>query len=286
MLTQNQLKEVLSRYNFKPLKRFGENYLIDANVKSRIIAEASLAKSDHIIEIGPGFGALTIDLAESGASVYAVEKDKKAFPILKDLIDNRYSNLRVFNADILEFSIKSIFKGKKFKVLGNLPYYITTPIIEYLIDNRRFISSALIVIQKEVSMRLLAKAGSEDRSSISCFIQYHMKPSHICTIARNSFYPMPDVSSSLIRLEMLDKPSVDVKDESLFFRIIRGAFNQRRKSIINSLSRAEVLGMPKGELASVLQEAHIETSARPEDMPLQAFANLTNAIVCGKLYKK
>lgn len=278
MLTKSQLKELFQKYNFKPLKRFGENYLIDRNVKDKIITAADTGKNEIFLEIGPGMGALTIDLAQSGARVFAVEKDKKAFGIFKELIKDRFPNLKLFNLDILDFDIKNISGGKKIKVIGNLPYYITTPIIELLIENRPLIKSILIVVQREVADRLLAFPGTKDYSSISCFVQYYTKPRYIHTIKRSSFYPEPEVDSSLISLDIPDKPPVEVRDEELFFRIIRGAFNQRRKSIINSLSREEVLGLPKEELSNILQKSGIDPLSRPEDLNLQSFADLTNAL--------
>jgi 16S rRNA (adenine1518-N6/adenine1519-N6)-dimethyltransferase len=286
MLTKSQLKEIFSKYNFSPLKRYGENYLIDPNIKDKIINKAHIGKDDVVLEIGPGLGALTIDLAESGAWVFAIEKDKKAYEILKDICGDKYSNLKLFNQDILEFDItrhceaaKRPKQSPKIKVLGNLPYYVTTPIIEYLIENRGLIGSALIVIQKEVALRLLARPGTKDYGSISCFIQYYMKPAYLYTIKRRSFYPAPEVDSSLLRLEFLDEPSVKVADEKLFFKIVRGAFNQRRKTILNSLSREEVLGLPKDKLTVTLEKCGISPSSRPEDLSLADFAKISNSIL-------
>lgn len=278
MLTQTQLKTVFQKYNFSPLKRFGENYLIDGNVKDKIVAEALAGSHDTILEIGPGFGALTFDLASSGANVVAVEKDKKAFEILRDLVKDGPPKLKIFNEDILEYDLNKVFTGDKIKVIGNLPYYITTPVIEYVIRNRSIIESALIVIQKEVADRLLAPPGSKNRGSISCFVQYYTKPEYLYTIKRASFYPVPDVDSSLLRLNVLNRPAHHVKDEIAFFKIIRGAFNQRRKSIINSLSREQVLNIPKEELSSLLKNLNIDPASRPEDLPLSSFASIANSI--------
>ncbi len=278
MLTQTQLKAVFHKYNFSPLKRFGENYLIDGNIKNNIISEARALPGDTVLEIGPGFGALTLDLASSSAAVYAIEKDKKAFEILKDLVKESLPNLKIFNEDILEYDLNKIFTGSKIKVVGNLPYYITTPVIEYIIENRAIIDSALILMQKEVADRLLADAGSKDRGSISCFVQYYTKPEYLCTINRDSFYPVPGVDSSLLRLNILHKPALEVKDETVFFKIIRGAFNQRRKSIINSLSREAVLNIPKAELIAILNKLNIDPAIRPEVLPLSSFASIANAV--------
>lgn len=277
MLTISQLKEVFARYQFTPLKRLGENYLIDCNVKDKIIAEADLDPDDHVLEIGPGLGALTMDLARSGATVIAVEKDRKAFAILSRIAADGFPNLKLIDGDILKYDIGAAARGKKLKIIGNLPYYITTPIIESVIDNSKRVEFALIMVQREVANRLLALPGSKDYSSISCFIRYHTDPSYIFTIKRSSFYPSPEVDSSLIKLEMRRKPGVEVSDEDLFFRVVRGAFNQRRKSIVNSLSREPVLDMPKDELSSLLRGVGIDPAVRPERLSLGDFAKIANA---------
>ena len=278
MLTKTELKCIFGEYAFAPLKRFGENYLIDRNIKDKIIGEAGIVKTDTVLEIGPGLGALTIDLAESGASVFAVEKDPKAFRILQDLVFERYPNLRLFNGDILKFDIKKMIPSKKIKVTGSLPYYITTPIIEYIVERGDIIDSALVVMQKEVAGRLKALPGTEDYGSLSCFAQYYTKPEYLHTIKRTSFYPVPEVDSSLMRLTMREAPPVKVADEGLFFKIIRGSFNQRRKSIINSLSREAVLGIEKTKLAGILRMAGVDPASRPEGLSLSDFASVANAI--------
>lgn len=289
MLTRTQLREIFIKYDFRPLKRFGENYLIDSNIKDKIIAKACLSKQDIVLEIGPGLGAITIDLARSGAGVFAVEKDKKAFAILKKLTADEFPNLELIQGDILEFDLKNIASSRKIKVIGNLPYYITTPIVEYLIKNRDRIESVIIMVQREVANRLLANPGTKDYASLSCFVQYYTRPSYIHTIRKTAFYPEPDVDSSLIKLDILDAPSVEVRDEGLLFKIIRGSFNQRRKSIINSLSREEVLDMSKEDLSSVLINLKIDPSIRPEMLGLSEFAalsnSLSNASSYGNLYK-
>jgi 16S rRNA (adenine1518-N6/adenine1519-N6)-dimethyltransferase len=279
MLTKNQLREIFKEYDFRPLKRFGENYLIDANIKEKIIEAAGARQGETILEIGPGLGALTIDLAGSGANVYAVEKDKKAFTILSDLVDNRYPNLKIFCDDILKFDLGKIQRAGKIKVVGNLPYYITTPIIEMFIEKREMVSSVLMLVQREVADRLLAQPGTKDYSSLSCFIRYYTSPTYLHTVRRASFYPEPEVDSSLVKLDFLDKPSVEVKDEKLFFKIVRGAFNQRRKTIMNSLSRKEVLDLPKSELTAILAKVGIDPSSRPETLSLTQFAAIANNIM-------
>ncbi|MBN1526921.1 MAG: ribosomal RNA small subunit methyltransferase A [Candidatus Omnitrophica bacterium] len=278
MLTKSQLKDIFCQYSFRPLKRFGENYLIDSNVKDKIIDEAHIGAGDIVLEVGPGLGALTVDLAKTGATVYAVEKDKKAFAILSDIVTKGLPNLKLSCGDILDFDIDSISSEKAVKVVGNLPYYITTPILEGFIRHRAAIGSILIVVQKEFADRILAEPGSKAYGSLSCFIRYYMKPAYLHTVKRGCFYPEPKVDSSLIRLDVLKEPSVKVGDEALFFKIVRSSFGQRRKTIINSLSRKEALDMPKDKLAAILERAGIDPTARPESLPLEAFAAIANAI--------
>lgn len=278
MLTQSQLKDALARYDIAPLKRLGENYLVDSNIKDKIIEEAAPSKRDTILEIGPGLGALTVDLAASGAHVIAVEKDRRAFAALKEMTGGAFPNLELFHDDILKFDLAKAGAAKRLKVVGNLPYYITTPIIEFLIGNAKRIRSALVLVQREVANRLMASPGTKDYSSLGCFVQYFTKPDYIFTVKRTSFYPVPDVDSSLIRLEILGSPAVRVDDEALFFKIIRSSFNQRRKTILNSLSRELALNIPKDELTALLDRAGVSPSARPETLSLADFASIANVI--------
>lgn len=280
MLTQTQLKEIFAKHGMAPLKRLGQNYLVDGNIKDKIVSAADISKDDVVLEIGPGLGALTIDIARTGAAVIAVEKDRKASAVLEELAGSEFPRLTILNDDILNFDFKSIPRAARgrIKVVGNLPYYITTPVIELILRNKTLISMALIMVQKEMASRLLAAPGTDDYSSLSCFVQYHTRPVHLYTVNRSCFYPVPDVDSTLLKLEILDKPSVEVKDEELFFKLIRGAFNQRRKSIINSLSREAVLNIPKEELMAILNNAGIDPTARPETLSLSAFARIANTI--------
>lgn len=278
MLTQTQLKSVFREHGFAPLKRLGENYLIDSNIKNKIISAAKCTKTDTVLEIGPGLGALTEDLAKSGAVVIAVEKDRKAIAVLREMMAGRFANLKMYCADILKFDIGGIYSGKKIKVIGNLPYYITTPIIEKLIDSSSMIASAIIMAQREVANRIMADAGTKEYGSLACFVQYHAGVSYLHTIKRGSFYPVPDVDSSLLKLEFRDKPAVDVDDEDLFFKVVRSSFNQRRKSILNSLSRKLALDIPKSELSAILAKIKIDPQSRPETLSLHDFARIANSI--------
>jgi len=286
MLTRSQLKDIFARYGFSPLKRLGENYLIDSNIKDKIIAAAGVGRDDTVLEIGPGLGGLTFDLARTGADVLAIEKDRKACRILKVLARDEFPNLKIFNEDILKFNLGGYAFIKKIKVVGNLPYYITSPIIELVINNRSVIESAVVMVQREVAWRILAKPGSKDYSAFSLFVQFYTQPENIYTVKRTCFYPSPDVDSCIVRLNILDKPPVDVTDEALLFRIIRGSFNQRRKSIINSLSREAVLGISKKKLASILGKAGIDPAARPEDLSITDFAKIADTVKGVRPYNK
>ena len=280
MLTKTQLKEIFARYNFAPLKRLGENYLVDGNIRDKIVSALGAEKDDILLEIGPGLGALTIDLARTGARVVAVEKDKKACQVLNDLAGSDLANLEIVHGDILKFDLNAVAGTRKVKVAGNLPYYITTPVIEFILNNRNLISLAVITVQKEVALRLLAKPGTKDYGSLSCFVQYYTRPEYIYTVKRTCFYPAPGVDSAIVRLNIPETPPVEVADERRFFKIVRGAFNQRRKSIINSLSRKEVLNIPKEELKVILDNAKVDPATRPETLSLADFARIANASQC------
>lgn len=277
MLTKSRLKEIFRQNDFTPLKRFGENYLVDANIVRKFMEALALSGRESVIEIGPGFGMLTSVIAANAGRVAAVEKDKKAYSILREVMLEEFSNLEIINGDILEFNIKRFAAGEKVKVAGSLPYYITTPILELLIENRTHISVAALIVQKEVARRLCALPGSKEYGSITCFVKYSCEVSYIHTVKRGCFYPEPDVDSSIIKLTMLKDPSVLVENEKLLFKIVRGSFGQRRKTITNSLARKEVLDMPKTEVKAVLKLCGIPTDSRPEQLSLEQFAKITNA---------
>ncbi|MBP7056125.1 MAG: ribosomal RNA small subunit methyltransferase A [Candidatus Omnitrophica bacterium] len=278
MLTRKELKELFLEYGFRPLKRYGENYLVDNNIKDKIIDELDLSSGDRVLEIGPGLGALTLDIAESGAELTAVEKDRKACAILAGLVGGDSKNATILNRDILDYDITGFAGERKIKIVGNLPYYITSPIIEKIIAAYAVTDFAVILVQKEFANRLAAGPGSKEYGSLSCFVQYRAAISYIHTVKRTSFYPEPEVDSAIVRLDMLGKPPVDVRDEGLLFKVIRGAFNQRRKSLINSLSRKEVLDLPKDTLAEVFSRARVDPATRPESMYLDDFARIVNSL--------
>ncbi len=279
MHSKKELLGLFSKYRIRPLRRLGQNFLIDRTAKDRIIESAALAKDDVVLEIGPGFGALTFDLAARAKSVIAVEKDKSLCRFLEEEARRRAADVRVVQGDIVDFDISAVAPSRKIKVIGNLPYYVTTPILTHLVEGRRSIECAVITVQKEVAERLTALPGGKTYGALTCFVQYHAEVRPLCRIDRTSFYPEPEVDSSLIRLDVRGSPPVDVRDEELFFRVIRKAFNQRRKTILNSLTSKALGDIGSREAVSeTLSKVSIDTRVRPEMLSLQDFANIANAL--------
>lgn len=258
--------------HIKPKKNLGQNFLVDGNIQRKIIAACSLQPKDNILEIGAGSGLLTGLLAAKAASVYALEIDAQLTRILKEKFSN-YKNIKIINQDILKFNFKryfSVFVNKP-KVIGNIPYYITTPIIEYLIKQRANISTIFLTVQKEFAKRITASTGSKDYGSFSCFVQYYFKPKALFFIKKGCFRPMPKVDSCFLELKVREKPEVKVKDEKLLFRVIRLAFNQRRKALRNSLKRI----IAQKNLEQFFKKyRHLSVNARAEELSLADFANL------------
>lgn len=257
----------------KPKKRLGQNFLLDRNVQRKIAAYCQLRPCDCVLEIGSGYGDLTKLIAGGAAFVYALEIDPDLCRILKNNTKD-YANIKVINRDILKFNLRNYFKKaeNKIKAVGNIPYYITTPIIEHLLKYRDKVDSIFITVQKEFARRITADAGSKEYGSFSCYVQYYCIATPLFLIKKNSFLPVPKVDSCLIRLKVREDPAVKVRDEKLFFRVIRKAFNQRRKTLRNSL--AGIIPAPK--LSVFFEKYNIDKNIRPEDLTLQNFANLSN----------
>ncbi|MDD5618521.1 MAG: 16S rRNA (adenine(1518)-N(6)/adenine(1519)-N(6))-dimethyltransferase RsmA [Candidatus Omnitrophica bacterium] len=265
--------------NFHSKKRFGQNFLIDKNILSKILDFASLSKDDVVLEIGPGKGTLTRELASRAAKVIAVELDKDLCQFLKaDLKD--FTNVDLVNSDILEFDLRSYLKntsaGSKIKIAGNIPYSITTPILEYIFSNMDLIGSVYIMVQKEFALRLVARPNTKDYSSISCFAQFHSQPKMLFTVKRTCFKPQPKVDSCFI--ELLPKPlalrpsDIRPKDKDLLFKVIRAAFNQRRKNILNSLSSL----CDKNSISKALKELNLDINLRAENISLEDYIRISN----------
>ncbi len=272
--------EVLQKYNFAFQKRFGQNFLIDTHVLEKIIASAEITKDDFVLEIGPGIGTMTQYLAEAAREVAAVEIDKTLIPILQDTL-KEWNNVTVINNDILKVDIRQLAleknQGRPIKVVANLPYYITTPIIMGLFENQVPIESITIMVQKEVADRMQVGPGTKDYGALSLAVQYYARPEIVANVPPNCFMPRPKVGSAVIRLERYEQPPVQVKDEKLMFRLIRASFNQRRKTLVNGLKNSPELHFSKEEIEQALVNCGLPLTVRGEALTLEQFAQLANA---------
>lgn len=266
--------ELLKKNSFKFTKSLGQNFLIDDTVLNDIVNSADISPEDEIIEIGPGFGALTRLLLDKGKRVTAIELDSKLIPILKEEFKD-YDNFKVINEDVLKCDLDEIIGNKEVKVLANLPYYVTTPIIIKLIKGKNSIKSITIMIQKEVADRIAACPGTKDYGALTLLVNYYCQVNKVRDVSPASFMPQPKVSSTVINLIPRKEKSVKVNDEVLFFKIIREAFNMRRKTLSNSLMP---LGLPKEKLVKLLQESDIDPKRRGETLSIDEFALLSNKI--------
>lgn len=272
---------VLQKYNFNFQKKFGQNFLIDTRVLERIIAAAGVTKEDFVLEIGPGIGTMTQYLCEYARAVAAVEIDKNLIPILADTL-SEYDNVEVINDDILKVDINRLAEerngGKPIKVVANLPYYITTPIIMGLFESHVPIDSITIMVQKEVADRMQVGPGTKDYGALSLAVQYYAKPEIVANVPPNCFMPRPNVGSAVIRLTRHKEVPVQVEDEKLMFRIIRASFNQRRKTLANGLNNAPDIPLSKEKIAEAIAELGVNPSIRGEALTLEEFAALSNII--------
>lgn len=273
--------EVLQKYQFNFQKKFGQNFLIDPSVLDRIVSAAEIGKDDCVLEIGPGIGTMTQYLAESAREVIAVEIDKNLVPILEDTL-SEYENVSVINDDILKVDINRIVReqngGKPIKVVANLPYYITTPIILGLFENHVPLDSITVMVQKEVADRMQVGPGTKDYGALSLAVQYYARPEIVANVPPNCFIPRPNVSSAVIRLTRYEQPPVRVSDERKMFALIRASFNQRRKTLANSLSNAPGLGLTRQRVMEVLEKMQLSPTIRGEALTLEQFAELSDRL--------
>ena len=273
--------EVLQKYNFNFQKKFGQNFLIDTHVLDKIIRESGVTKEDCVIEIGPGIGTMTQYLCENAREVVAIEIDKNLIPILQDTL-SAYDNVTVINEDVLKVDIKKLAEekngGKPIKVVANLPYYITTPIIMGLFESHVPIDSITIMVQKEVADRMQEGPGSKEYGALSLAVQYYAKPEIVANVPPNCFMPRPNVGSAVIRLTCHGKAPVEVKDERFMFDIIRASFNQRRKTLVNGLGNAGFLPVTKEQVAEALEKMELSPTIRGEALSLEQFAQLSNLL--------
>lgn len=277
--------EVLQKYNFNFQKKFGQNFLIDTRVLEEIIDAAEITKDDFVLEIGPGIGTMTQYLCEAAREVVAVEIDTNLIPILKDTL-SAYDNVEVLNQDILKVDIASLAKernnNRPIKVVANLPYYITTPIIMGLFESHVPIDSITIMVQKEVADRMQEGPGSKEYGALSLAVQYYAKPEIVVNVPPSCFMPQPKVGSAVIRLIRHEQSPVEVEDEKLMFQVIRASFNQRRKTLANGLNNFGSFGLSKEEIQSCIEELGVPVNIRGEALSLEQFAELSNIIYTHK----
>ncbi len=273
--------EILKKYNFTFQKKYGQNFLIDVHVLDKIIRAAEIQKEDFVLEIGPGIGTMTQYLARAAKKVAAVEIDRALIPILEDTLAE-YDNVKIINKDILKLDIQKLVEeehdGKPVKVVANLPYYITTPIIMGLFEKHIPIESITVMVQKEVADRMQAGPGTKDYGALSLAAQYYARPYIAANVPPNCFMPRPRVGSAVIRLVRYEKPPVQVYSEKLMFHVIRASFNQRRKTLANGLSNAPFLDIPKAIVADSIKKIGKEPGVRGETLTLEEFAELSNYI--------
>lgn len=273
--------EILQKYNFTFQKKFGQNFLIDTRVLERIIAQAEITKDDMVLEIGPGIGTMTQYLCENAREVVAVEIDNSLIPILEDTL-SEYNNVTVINDDILKVDINKLVEehnaGKPIKVVANLPYYITTPIIMGLFEKKVNVDSITVMVQKEVADRMKSGPGSKDYGALSLAVQYYSKPEIVANVPPNCFMPRPNVSSAVIRLKLYDEMAVKVENENLLFRLIRASFNQRRKTLVNGIKNSGELNYTKEQVVEALAKIGLNENIRGEALTLEQFGELSDIL--------
>ena len=274
--------EIIQKYHFNFQKKFGQNFLIDSHVLEKIIAGAGVTKDDFVLEIGPGIGTMTQYLAEAAREVYAVEIDKNLLPILAETL-SPYDNVTVINEDILKLDLNKVAEeknqGRPIKVVANLPYYITTPIIMGLFENHVPLDNLTVMVQKEVADRMKVGPGTKDYGALSLAVQYYAKPYIVANVPCNCFMPRPNVDSAVIRLTRHEKPPVEVGDEQLMFKLIRAAFNQRRKTLVNAVTNYGELDFSKEQVQKALETVGLSPTVRGEALYLDQFAKLTDALL-------
>ena len=264
---------ICKRFDIKMSKKLGQNFLIKRGIVDEIVHAAELTPGEPVLEVGPGIGTLTQGLAQSGADVTAIELDRRLLEVLDTTLAS-YDNVRIVHGDVLKLDVPTIMNHKPFKVVANLPYYITTPIIMSLLESKLSIERLVVMVQKEVALRMVAKPGTKDYGALSVAVQYYTEPDIVLDVPPKSFLPAPAVTSSVIRCVLRDKPPVDVIDEKLFFRVVKAGFAQRRKTFANTM---KTTGLSKDRIEELLAKANIDGQRRGETFTLQEFADVANA---------
>lgn len=264
---------ICKRFDIKMSKKLGQNFLIKRGIVDEIVHAAELTPGETVLEVGPGIGTLTQGLAQSGADVTAIELDRRLLEVLDTTLAS-YDNVRIVHGDVLKLDVPTIMNHKPFKVVANLPYYITTPIIMSLLESKLPIERLVVMVQKEVALRMVAKPGTKDYGALSVAVQYYTEPDIVLDVPPKSFLPAPAVTSSVIRCVLRDKPPIDVIDEKLFFRVVKAGFAQRRKTFANTM---KTTGLSKDRIEELLAKANIDGQRRGETFTLQEFADVANA---------
>ena len=264
---------ICKRFDIKMSKKLGQNFLIKRGIVDEIVHAAELTVGEPVLEVGPGIGTLTQGLAQSGADVTAIELDRRLLEVLDTTLAS-YNNVRIIHGDVLKLDVPTIMNHKTFKVVANLPYYITTPIIMSLLESKLPIERLVVMVQKEVALRMVAKPGTKDYGALSVAVQYYTEPDIVLDVPPKSFLPAPAVTSSVIRCVLRDKPPVDVIDEKLFFRVVKAGFAQRRKTFSNTM---KTTGLTRDRIEELLAKANIDGQRRGETFTLQEFADVANA---------
>ena len=264
---------ICKRFDIKMSKKLGQNFLIKRGIVDEIVHAAELTPGEPVLEVGPGIGTLTQGLAQSGADVTAIELDRRLLEVLDTTLAS-YDNVRIVHGDVLKLDVPTIMNHKPFKVVANLPYYITTPIIMSLLESKLPIERLVVMVQKEVALRMVAKPGTKDYGALSVAVQYYTEPDIVLDVPPKSFLPAPAVTSSVIRCVLRDKPPVDVIDEKLFFRVVKAGFAQRRKTFSNTM---KTTGLSRDRIEELLVKANIDGQRRGETFTLQEFADVANA---------
>ena len=274
-------KGIIKKYNIRANKRFGQNFLIDQNVLDSIIEAGEVSKDDVVIEIGPGLGVLTAELCGHAGSVTAIEIDKRFAEILNELLGN-YNNFKIVQGDVLKVNLDELVRDlgykSKAKVIANLPYYITTPVIMKILEECSEISTIVIMIQKEVAERITAEPGGKEYGALTVAAAYYGTAKKMFDVPPHCFMPRPEVTSSVIRIDVNEKPPVEIKSKENFFKVVKAAFAQRRKTLLNSLANSGIFGAPKDQIEKILGEIGIEENRRPETLSIQDFARIAEYI--------
>lgn len=282
---ESKTREIMNKYNIRPNKKFGQNFLVEQDVLDSIIAAGEVCEDDLVIEIGPGLGVLTAELCKKAGKVIAVELDRKFIDILEDVLAN-YNNYRIIQGDILALDLKALLGEENHngnvKIIANLPYYITTPVIMKLLEDELDLKSIVVMVQKEVAERITAGPGGKEYGALTIAVAYYGLPEIVTNVPAKSFVPRPEVDSSVIRIDVYKNPVIDVKDKAIFFNTVRASFSQRRKTILNVLNNSGLFKVDKKKLKEILEELGIEEMRRPETLSIHEFACLADKISEGR----